>query len=37
MFDAETGALTGALTTSGHVDATRFRSLGAYALVIDAV
>lgn len=36
MFDTESGELTGALTTQGHIDAARFRSLGSYALVIEA-
>lgn len=36
MFDADTGLLTGALTTEGRVDSSRFRSLGSYALVVDA-
>ncbi len=36
MFDAVSGQLTGAITSSGHVDGSRLRSLGSYALVIDA-
>ncbi len=35
MFDATTGQITGALTTQGHLDGSRFRSLGSYALIID--
>ncbi len=36
MFDAESGELTGAITTSGRIDGSRFRSLGSYALIVDA-
>ena len=36
MFDTDTGELTGALTTEGHLDGSRFRSLGSYALIVDA-
>lgn len=36
MFDVESGELTGALTTEGHIHASVFRSIGSYALVIDA-
>jgi len=36
MFDTATGQLTGALTTEGHLDGSRFRALGSYALIIDA-
>lgn len=36
MFDAASGELTGAITTKGHVEGMRFRSLGSYALVVEA-
>ena len=36
MFDATSGDLTGVLTTAGHVDGSRLRSLGSYALVVTA-
>lgn len=35
MFDTATGQLTGVLTTEGHLDGSRFRSLGSYALIVD--
>ena len=35
MFDTATGELTGASTTQGHLDGSRFRSLGSYALIVD--
>jgi len=36
FFDAGTGALTGVLTDEGEIDIGRVRSLGSYALVVDA-
>lgn len=36
MFDAASGALTGVLTSEGHIGADALRSLGSYALVVDA-
>ncbi len=36
MFDTATGQLTGAVTTEGRIDGSRFRSLGSYALIVDA-
>lgn len=36
MFDPDSGSLTGVLTTNGHVDASRLRALGSYAMIIDA-
>lgn len=36
MFDPATGAITGVLTTEGHLAADRLISLGSYALVIRA-
>lgn len=36
MFDPATGNVTGVRTSLGQHDATRLRSLGSYALVVDA-